>query len=160
MPSANQTLVRRFFDETCNQGKLEVADEIFSPDHKYHDPSNPFIVPGPEGMKQLVSTYQRAFTGAHWEIEEMIDAGDRVVTRWTGSGTHQADLMSISPTGKTGTVYRNLDSPVCGRQDRRKLECVGHSGDASAARGRCTCPTVAIKTGQRDIEPDGFLAAQ
>src|SRR5262249_27246357 len=42
MSSANQTLVRRFFDETCNQGKLEVTDEIFSPDHKYHDPSKPF----------------------------------------------------------------------------------------------------------------------
>jgi predicted ester cyclase len=100
MLTANQALVRRFFDEICNQRKLEVADEIFSADHKYHDPSNPFIVPGPEGMKQLVSTYQRAFTGAHWEIEEMIDAGDQVVTRWTGSGSHQADLMSISPTGK------------------------------------------------------------
>jgi SnoaL-like polyketide cyclase len=80
--------------------RLEVADEIFSADHKYHDPSNPFIVPGPEGMKRLVSAYQRAFTVSHWEIEEMIDAGDQVVTRWTGSGTHKADLMIISPTGK------------------------------------------------------------
>jgi hypothetical protein len=53
MPSVNQTLVRRFFDETCNQGKLEVADENFFPDHKYHDPSNPLIVPGPEGMKAV-----------------------------------------------------------------------------------------------------------
>ena len=87
MLTANQALVRRFFDEICNQRKLEVADEIFSADHKYHDPSNPFIVPGPEGMKRLVSAYQRAFTVSHWEIEEMIDAGDQVVTRWTGSGT-------------------------------------------------------------------------
>jgi steroid delta-isomerase-like uncharacterized protein len=100
MPTAIKSLVRRFFDEICNQAKLEVADEIFSLDHAYHDPSSPFIVPGPEGMKHLVSTYQRAFLGAHWQIEEMIDAGDRVVTRWTGSGTHQADLMSIAPTGK------------------------------------------------------------
>jgi hypothetical protein len=102
MPSVNQTLVRRFFDETCNQGKLEVADEIFSPDHKYHDPSNPFIVPGPEGMKLLISTYQRAFTGAHWEIEEMIDAGDRVkcgsekslermASRFTTSRSHRGN---------------------------------------------------------------------
>jgi hypothetical protein len=101
MPSANQTLVRRFFNETCNQGKLEVADEIFSPDHRYHDPSNPFIVPGPEGVKQLISTYQRAFTGAHWEIEEMIEAGDRVVTRWTGwlfSGKWTDFTYKISPT--------------------------------------------------------------
>jgi predicted ester cyclase len=51
-------------------------------------------------MKQLVSTYQRAFTDAHWEIEEMLDAGAQVVTRWQGSGTHQAELMSIGPTGR------------------------------------------------------------
>jgi len=70
MPTAIKSLVRRFFDEICNQAKLEVADEIFSLDHAYHDPSSPFIVPGPEGMKHLVSTYQRAFVGAHWEIED------------------------------------------------------------------------------------------
>jgi SnoaL-like domain len=148
MPSVNQTLVRRFFDETCNQGKLEVADEIFSPDHKYHDLSNPFIVPGPEGMKLLISTYQRAFTGAHWEIEEMIDAGDRVVTSGR-SNEHLSDW-------KTGTGYRNLDSPVYGRKDRRKLECVGHSGDAPAARGRCPCATVAINAGQRILYLTAF----
>ena len=160
MPSANQILVRRYFDETCNQGKLEVAGEIFSPEHKYHDPSNPFIVPGPEGMKQLVSTYQRAFTGARWEIEEMIDAGDRVVTRWTGSGTHQADLMKHLSDWKTGAGYWNLDSSIGGREDPRKLERMGHFGNASTARGRCTRATVAIKAGQRHIEPDGFLAAK
>ena len=100
MSTANQTLVRRFFDVVCNQVKLEEADALFSTDHVYHDPSNPFIVAGPEGMKQLVSTYQRAFTGAHWEIEEMFDAGAQVVTRWQASGTHQAELMSIHPTGR------------------------------------------------------------
>ena len=25
--------------------------------------------------------------------------GDKVVTRWTGRGTHQGELMGISPTG-------------------------------------------------------------
>jgi hypothetical protein len=32
--------------------------------------------------------------------QTLFDAGDRVVTRWTGSGTHQAELMGIAPTGK------------------------------------------------------------
>src|ERR1700746_1698815 len=54
---------------------------------------------------------------------------------------------------KTGTGYRNLDSPVYGREDRRKPECVGHSGDAPAARGRCPCATVAINAGQRILHP-------
>jgi len=54
------TPLRRFSDVVCNQAKLEEADELFSSEHAYHDPPS-LIIPGPEGMKQLVSTYQRAF---------------------------------------------------------------------------------------------------
>ena len=37
----NQSLVRRFFDEMCSQRKLNIANELFSPDHIYHDPQAP-----------------------------------------------------------------------------------------------------------------------
>ena len=30
--------------------------------------------------------------------------GDKVVTRWTGRGTHDGDLMGVAPTGKQVTV--------------------------------------------------------
>ena len=57
----------------------------------------------------------------------MIDAGDRVVTRWTGSGTHQADLMSISPTGKqvqvTGIWIHRFANLRLVRTPRRTLPC-------------------------------------
>jgi len=103
----NKAIARRFFDEVCNARKLEVANELFSAGHTYTDPSVPGIPAGPEGQKQLVGTYQTAFPDAHWHVEDMIAEGDKVVTRWTGRGTHKAVLQGnppIPPTGKQVTV--------------------------------------------------------
>ncbi len=102
----NKALVQRFFEEVCNERNLGVANELFTADHTYHDPSSPSIGPGPEGMKQLMSTYQTAFPDAHWDIDAMLvtEEGDTVVTRWTGRGTHTADLPGIPATGKKAMV--------------------------------------------------------
>jgi steroid delta-isomerase-like uncharacterized protein len=39
----------------------------------------------------------RSFYGL--EVNELLSAGDRVVARWTGSGTHEGELMGVPPTG-------------------------------------------------------------
>lgn len=103
----NKALARRFFDEVCNARKLEVANELFSAGHTYTDPGVPGIPAGPEGQKQLISTYQTAFPDARWQVEDMVAEGDKVVTRWTGRGTHKGVLQGnppIPPTGKQVTV--------------------------------------------------------
>ena len=48
--------------------------------------------------------YRSAFPDVHMEIEDQIAEGDRVATRWVASGTHEGDLMGISPTGNRVTV--------------------------------------------------------
>ena len=50
-------------------------------------------------MADVVSVYQKGVDG-HWHIDELFSAGDRVVVRWTGSGTHVAEVNGIPPTGK------------------------------------------------------------
>ena len=97
--SQNQTLVNRFFDEMCNQRKLNVADELFSDDHVYNDPQAP-TGPGPEGVKQVISTYQNAIPDAHWHVIETFTADNVIITRWKGSGTQKMELLGIPPTGK------------------------------------------------------------
>jgi predicted ester cyclase len=100
----NKALARRWFGELFNATNLEVADEIIAPDHVNHDPTLPDIPPGPEGQKQIVNLYRAAFTNAHIAIEEQLAEGDRVATRWTGSGTHQGELMGVAPTGNQVTI--------------------------------------------------------
>ena len=101
----NKAIVRRFIDEMCNARKLSASTEIFGTNHVYHDPSIPEAGTGPEGIKQVVATYQTAFPDAHWGIEEMFTAeNDVVVTRWNGRGTHKLELQGIPPTGKQVNV--------------------------------------------------------
>jgi steroid delta-isomerase-like uncharacterized protein len=100
----NKAVVRRWFEELFNAGNLEVADEIIAADHVNHDPTLPDIPSGPEGQKQVVNLYRGAFTNAHISVEDQLAEGDRVATRWTGSGTHQGEFMGVAPSGNQVTV--------------------------------------------------------
>jgi predicted ester cyclase len=98
MPGANAVTVRRFYEEMCNQRKNEIAPELFTMDHQMHDPQVP-TAPGPQGVADAVRVYQEGVDG-HWNIEEIVSTGDRVVVRWTGSGTHVGEVNGIAPTGR------------------------------------------------------------
>jgi steroid delta-isomerase-like uncharacterized protein len=97
MSDDNERLVRRFFEEFCNDRRAEVADEIVAADFVSYGPQAPPAT-GPDGVKERDGLYQDAVDG-HWEIQEIFSAGDRVVARWIGSGTHQGELMGVAPTG-------------------------------------------------------------
>jgi steroid delta-isomerase-like uncharacterized protein len=103
-PEENKTVVRRFLEEIFTAGNLELVDELFAPDYVLHDPVVPDEVSGPEGMKRYVSMYRSAYPDTHFTVEDQIAEGDKVVTRWTGQGTQQGELMGIPPTGERVTI--------------------------------------------------------
>ncbi|HET9999508.1 MAG TPA: ester cyclase [Ktedonobacteraceae bacterium] len=98
----NTTVASRWYEEVFNAGKIELIDELFAPNFVDHDPSNP--LPGLDGVRQLVSMYRGAFPDLRLTIEDEITEGDKVVTRFTGRGTHKGPLMGIPPTGKRVTI--------------------------------------------------------
>ena len=103
MSSAEEikAMQRRLFAEFFSQGKLEVADEIFAPDHVYYNPDTPEGIHGPEGMKRfVVGTFRSAFPDLRGTVEDQIAEGEKVVMRWTARGTHQGELQGLPPTGK------------------------------------------------------------
>ncbi len=98
MTIADETVVRRFYEEMNNGRRNDLAPELFTADHKMHDPQVP-AADGPEGMAATVSTYQTGVDG-HWTINDIFSTDDKVVVRWTGTGQHNAELNGIPPTGK------------------------------------------------------------
>lgn len=48
--------------------------------------------------------YREAFPDLEITFDEQFAAGDRVVDRWTGRGTHEGELMGIPPTGRSVTA--------------------------------------------------------
>jgi steroid delta-isomerase-like uncharacterized protein len=103
-PEENKAVVRRFLEEVFSKGNLELVDDLFAPNYVLHDPAVQGEVRGPEGIKQYVDMYRSAYPDTRFTIEDQIAEGDKVVTRWTGRGTHQGELMGIPPTGQEVTV--------------------------------------------------------
>ncbi len=99
MSTENEAIARRFFEELCNGRRHEVADEIIAPDWTMHEPQTPSAGSGPQAAVETARVYQEGLEG-RWDIQEMLSAGDRVVTRWIGHGVHNAELMGIPPTGR------------------------------------------------------------
>jgi steroid delta-isomerase-like uncharacterized protein len=115
MGASEEAVARRFYEEMNNGRKLDLAEDLFTPDHVMHDPQVP-CGPGPAGIAEVVRTYQEGVDG-HWEIEEIFSAGDRVVVRWTGTGTHNGELNGIPATGRplrvdAITIHRMADNRI------------------------------------------------
>jgi len=98
MSADNEALVRRFFEEFCNDRRAEVADELIADDYVSHGPQAP-PAEGPDGVRDRVGVYQESVDG-HWDVQELISVDDRAVARWIGIGTHRGELMGIPATGK------------------------------------------------------------
>jgi steroid delta-isomerase-like uncharacterized protein len=101
--SENKAVVQRFIDEVLNQGKLETADEIVAENFVELDPL-PGQRQGREGLKEIVAMLRTAFPDMHWSVDETIAAGEKVVTRFTWTGTHKGDFLGIPATGRPVSV--------------------------------------------------------
>ncbi len=111
----NKAIVLRFFEEAFNQGNLAVIDELIAPRLVYHAPDGD--ISGLDGTKQLVAGVRTAFPDFQVRPQDVVTEGDKVVIRFTDSGTHQAEGMGIPPTGKQVTwtgidIFRITDGKI------------------------------------------------
>ena len=99
----NRVVVQRFLEEVINQGRLEQANEIVAEDFVELDPL-PGQRQGREGLKEVIGMLRAAFPDMHWVVDEMIAEGEKVVTRFTWTGTQQGTFMGIPATGRSVVV--------------------------------------------------------
>ena len=83
----NKDVQRRIINEVINQKNLDLADELFSDEHKLY-PESAGVGRGPEGMKQAFAGLHEEFPDIHVDIESIVAEGDTVAIRLTFSGTH------------------------------------------------------------------------
>jgi steroid delta-isomerase-like uncharacterized protein len=99
----NIAVVGRFIEEVINQGRLDSADEIVEENFVELDPL-PGQRQGREGLKEVIGMLRTAFPDIHWVADETIAAGEKVVTRFTWTGTHHGTFLAIPATGRHITV--------------------------------------------------------
>ncbi len=101
-PEMNKAIIRRWYEEVANEGRLEVTDELFVDNYVDHDPPSPTEVwpRGPEGARQSLAAYRTAFPDLHFTVEGMIAEGDEVAVRYVFDGTHRGEFLGIPATGR------------------------------------------------------------
>jgi steroid delta-isomerase-like uncharacterized protein len=94
--------IGRQLAEVWNTGNLSTADEIFASDFVNHDPSRPEVT-DIESYKKYIAETRSGMPDFKVIIEDMVAEGDKLVSRYTASGTFQNDFFGIPATGEKAT---------------------------------------------------------
>ena len=99
----NKKVLEAFVEDVINQGRLDRADDLVALDFVELDPL-PAQQQGREGLKDVIGGMRAAFPDLHWVVDEVVAEGDKVVSRFTWTGTHRATFLGIPSTGRKVTV--------------------------------------------------------
>jgi predicted ester cyclase len=104
MAQENSILIRRWFEEIWNSGRMEAIDEMASPDVIGHGQAQHATDIGLKEFKVFAASFRTAFPDMKVTIDFIIEQGDKVVARWTATMTHKGEFLGIAPTGKKATI--------------------------------------------------------
>src|SRR5580692_6287375 len=103
MSQNNAEIVRRFVDEVITEGKIDSAARYVWEDVVEQVPL-PGQGPGLDGLKDILRALRTGFPDIVFSIQEQITENDKVVTRFTWTGTHKGDFLGIPATGRPVSV--------------------------------------------------------
>jgi uncharacterized protein len=90
------------WEEIVNKGDLKVFDTAFAPAVTYDNVA--VHLQGINDVRNYFSEYITGFTNRDFKVLEIYGQGERVIKRWSFTGTHTGDFAGIKPTGKRITV--------------------------------------------------------
>src|ERR1700722_13248569 len=105
MPGQNVSLIRRWFDEVWNHGRIETIYELMAPNAiGIGQGGGKVALHGPQQFQAFVETLRGAFPDITVTIEDAFESGDKVVARWTATMTHKSGELGIAASGKSVTI--------------------------------------------------------
>jgi steroid delta-isomerase-like uncharacterized protein len=87
MSEANKAVIRRLVDEVINRRRFDLLDELCAPQIERR-------------LKRAFTEFASAFPDWRQETVDLVAEGDRVVVRFTCSGTQQASFTGYPATGR------------------------------------------------------------
>src|SRR5258706_15645789 len=106
-PQTQHAVVRRSLIAVWHHGAFETLAEVLAPAFVHHTSltlaTQGATVAGLEGVRREVTAWREAFPDLRLTLETVLVAGDTVVVRWTGRGTHQGVCLGQTPTGQPVT---------------------------------------------------------
>src|SRR5215203_2576276 len=142
----NKEKSRRLMEDGFGKGRLEIVDEVLDPDFVCYDPnSESGEVRGADTMKQEIAWFRNAVPDLTYTVIDQVAEGNKVVTRYTASGTHQGEFFGVDTTGLRRSAGRpgtgvDLDPghsrATCGSPNGRTWRGEGPGGAPGALARR------------------------
>lgn len=110
----NKEIAKRVFLEIFNQGKFEVANEIYAPDFVNHGVRQDV---GLKEDQEAARGWKQAFPDLVMSVDQEIAEGDLVTVLWSGRGTNTGTGNGLPATGKKLegrgiTIWRIVDGKI------------------------------------------------
>ncbi|QBD83142.1 ester cyclase [Ktedonosporobacter rubrisoli] len=127
MSEQNIHVIQQLF-EAFNTGDFTLAEAVIAPEYLNHealdDEEERAQRRGPEELAASIKWLRDAFSDLHFEIQEVIAAGEKVVVRALMTGKHTGPFMQVAPTGKNISseqvhLFRLIDGKVAEHRARR-----------------------------------------
>ena len=119
----NEELVRNACQVIWTDGDVSRIGEFYAENFQANYPMTNWGT-GLEGAKNLALEIRAGFPDYRERIDELIDAGDRIVVRLTIQGTHLGDYGGLPATGKS---VEFTDVTICRIENGRIVEQSGLS---------------------------------
>jgi steroid delta-isomerase-like uncharacterized protein len=117
-----KAMMERIIDEAFNEGSLDTLEELISDDFVEHEDLPPGVPQGKAAPQAMITMMRAAFPDLHVTVEDMLQDGNKVVTRSRFSGTHQGEFMGIPATGNS------FDIPVIDIIEFSENRAIAHWG--------------------------------
>ena len=82
-----------------NEGDLDLIDDLVDPGYVRHVVDISEDIVGSAGFGEAVVAFRTQFPDFNVKFDEVIVAGDRIVLRWTVTGTDTGAVGELPPTG-------------------------------------------------------------
>ncbi len=98
MSEKNKAVVRSYLESFSN-GNIDACKAIMADNHVFHFP----LADGPmdrDNHAGAMGTFKAAIPDLSFEIHDQVSDGDKVVTRFTATGTFTNEFQGLAPSGE------------------------------------------------------------
>ncbi len=95
--ASRKAVARRVFEEIFNQGKFEVADQIYAKDFVNHGITRDI---GLKVDQDAARGWRAAFPNLKTQVDKILVDGEYVTVLWSGEGTNTGEGNGLPATGR------------------------------------------------------------
>jgi len=117
--------IQKLFDRVWNKQELSLLGELFSSNLKLH--YGDATVDSLEDFREMLKAFFSGFPNIFHAIDDYIENGNRIVTRWHGKGIQTGDYAEI-PAGNKEFHYSGITIFILDidKENNRSMDLFGY----------------------------------